>query len=245
VTIAIPARLESQRLPRKVLADIGGQTMIRRVHDVASRSLADRVLVLTDSEEIADEVRSFGGEVMMTSPDCPSGTARLAEVAPLLDSDFLINFQGDAPLADPQVLDRMAEEGERTGAPVTMPVYALERDEDVHDPNVVKVVRTESGRVLYCSRSPIPYVRDEGPWVERTRIWSHPGLYGFRREFLLALAELPPSPLDRAEKLEQLQWIEAGVHVHSFEVAPQGPSVDTPHELARVREEFALREGVR
>jgi 3-deoxy-manno-octulosonate cytidylyltransferase (CMP-KDO synthetase) len=227
-----------------VLADIGGRTMLDRVHEVATRSGADRVLVLTDNEEVAAEARSFGAEVMMTSPECESGTARIVEVAPTLDTDLVIDFQGDAPMVDPAILDRMAEEAERSGAPVTMPVYRMQYDEDVLNPNVVKVLRTHEGRVLYCSRSPVPHVRDatEGQWVDRAPFWGHPGLYGFRRDFLLRMHELPPSPLDRAERLEQLQWIEAGVHVHSFEVPPQGPSVDTPQELDRVRAAFAAME---
>jgi 3-deoxy-D-manno-octulosonate cytidylyltransferase len=217
--------------------------MVQRVYEAGAGAGAERVVVLTDSEEVAEATRAFGGDVMMTSPDCVSGTARVASIANRVDTDLLINLQGDAPLTDASVLEQMIEEADRSGAPVTIPVYALESEEDVDDPNVVKVVRTHDGRVLYCSRSPIPYVRDDPrPWIEQARYWGHPGLYAFTREFMLELPKLPPSPLDDAEKLEQLQWLEDGYHMHSFEVPKQGITVDTQEELERVRREFAARE---
>lgn len=244
-TVAIPARLQSSRLPRKVLADIAGRTMLRRTHDVAIAAGAGRVVVLTDAEEVAAEVRGFGGEVLLTGGELESGTARVASVAERLDADIVVNLQGDAPLTDPRVVAACASEHAASAAAVTMPVYRMRRPEDVRDPSVVKVVRAHDGRVLYCSRSAVPHVRDAEPddWPVAASIWGHVGLYAYGAEFLRAFAELPPSPLEDTERLEQLRWLEAGLRLHSFEVAPQGPSVDTPAQLERVREAFLAREA--
>jgi 3-deoxy-D-manno-octulosonate cytidylyltransferase len=236
-TVAIPARLHSSRLPRKVLADLGGRTMLRRTYDVAVAAECGPVLVLTDSEEVADEVRSFGGAVRLTSPLLESGTARIAAALDAIDSDVVVNLQADSPLVDPAVVAAAGDHLRRTRAPVAMPVYPLTDEVDVHDASVVKVVRTATGRVLYCSRSPVPHPRDS-----LGEFWGHVGLYAYGRDFLAAFASLPPSRLEETEKLEQLRWLEAGIRVESFEVRPQGPSVDTPADLERVRSTFAVKE---
>jgi 3-deoxy-D-manno-octulosonate cytidylyltransferase len=243
--VIIPARLESSRLPRKVMIDIAGKTMLERSHEVASAAECGDVLVLTDSEEVIDEVRSFGGEAMMTDPDLESGTARIASVVDQLDADIVVNLQGDAPLTDPSVIAQSAEEAARSGAPVTMPVYRMERTQDVQDPSVVKVVRAHDGSTLYCSRSPVPHVRDAYAldWTEATTYWGHVGIYAYSRAFLEGFSDLPPSPLEDAERLEQLRWLQAGLRLHTFEVDPQGPSVDTPADLDTVREAFAAMEA--
>ncbi|HEY1538450.1 MAG TPA: 3-deoxy-manno-octulosonate cytidylyltransferase [Solirubrobacteraceae bacterium] len=244
--VAIPARLQSSRLPRKVLADIAGRTMLRRTHDVALASQAGRVVVLTDAEEVAAEVRAFGGEVLLTDPELTSGTARIASVAERLQAEVVVNFQGDAPLTDPAIVAACAREHRAIGAAaVTMPVYRMHSSEDVQDPSVVKVVRAHDGRVLYCSRSPVPHVRDAPPpdWPSATSFWGHVGLYAYGAEFLRAFGALPPSPLEDTERLEQLRWLEAGLHLHTFEVSPQGPSVDTPGQLERVRAAFLARDA--
>ncbi|MDP2712957.1 MAG: 3-deoxy-manno-octulosonate cytidylyltransferase [Solirubrobacteraceae bacterium] len=244
--VAIPARLGSTRLERKVLTDIGGRSLLARTHDVAISAQAGPVVVLTDSEEVADVVRDFGGEVLLTAVELDSGTARVASVIDALDADVVVNLQGDAPLTDPAIVARSAEQAAATGAAVTMAVYALEHAADLHDPSVVKVVRAHDGRVLYCSRSAIPHVRDAPTdlWTQRAACLGHSGIYAYGRAFLESFAELPPSPLEDAERLEQLRWLQAGLHVHSFLVEPQGPSVDTPQQLERVRAAFAEREGL-
>ena len=244
--VAIPARLGSTRLRRKVLTDIGGQTLIRRTHGVAVAAGIGPVVVLTDSEEVADEVRAFGGDVLLTAVELDSGTARIAAVAEALDADVVVNLQGDAPLTDPAVVARSAQQAKVSGAAVTMAVYRIEDAADLHDASVVKVVRGHDGRVLYCSRSAIPHVRDEPAdrWTERARCLGHSGIYAYSRAFLRDFAALAASPLEDAERLEQLRWLQAGLHVHSFLVEPQGPSVDTAAQLERVRATFALREGL-
>jgi 3-deoxy-D-manno-octulosonate cytidylyltransferase len=241
-TVVIPARLQSARLPRKVLADINGRPMIERTHEVALRAGVGPVLVLTDSEEVAEVVRGFGGEVMLTDPELESGTARIASVADRLGAEVVVNLQGDAPLTDPEVLAESARQAAATVAAVTLPVYRMDDPVDVHDPSVVKVVRAGNGRVLYCSRSPVPHVRDAAEahaWPEHAVFWGHVGIYAYRRAFLEGFSGLPASPLEDTERLEQLRWLEAGLALHSFEVPPQGPSVDTPRQLERVCELLA------
>lgn len=239
--VAIPARLASSRLECKVLADIAGRTLLRRTHDVATAAGAGPVVVLTDAQEVAAEVRSFGGEVLLTGAELASGTARIASVADRLDAQVVVNLQGDAPLTDPAVVAASADEAARCGAAVTMAVYPILDDGDLHDPNVVKVVRGHDGRVLYCSRSAIPHVRDApvGRWTAQATFHGHAGIYAYSHAFLRDFAGLPSSPLEDAERLEQLGWLEAGLHVHSILVDPQGPSVDTPGQLERVRAAFA------
>jgi 3-deoxy-manno-octulosonate cytidylyltransferase (CMP-KDO synthetase) len=238
--VAIPARLRSSRLARKVLCDVGGQSMIQRTYQVARDAGCGPVFVLTDAEQVATEARSFGAAVIMTDPALDSGTARIASVIDRLGSDIIVNLQGDAPLTDPDVVARSAREAHGSGAPITIPVQRITSVGDLHDPSVVKVVRAHDGRALYCSRAPVPYVRDADPddWPRASGFWAHVGLYAYRREFLEAFADLPPSGLEHAERLEQLRWLEAGLRLHTFEVDAQGPSVDTPADLERVRSLF-------
>jgi 3-deoxy-manno-octulosonate cytidylyltransferase (CMP-KDO synthetase) len=199
------------------------------------------VLVLVDSEELASVVDGFGGTALMTDPAAESGTARIASVADRIEAEVVVNLQGDAPLTDPAVIAEAAAVAARTPAPVTMPVYPLEDADAVQDPSVVKVIRATDGRALYCSRSPVPYVRDHPPerWPEAARFWGHIGLYAYKRDFLLSFGELRRAGLESAEHLEQLRWIEAGIHLDTFEAASQGPSVDTQAQLDQVREIFA------
>lgn len=235
--VAIPARLRSSRLPRKMLADLGGCTLLEHTYRVALQAECGPVVVLTDAAEVAAVARSFGAAVVLTDPALPSGTARIASVVDRLAADVVVNLQGDAPLTDPEVVARSAEEARLSGAPVTMPVFAITSAEDLGDPGVVKVVRAHDARALYCSRNVVPHVRDRPAdgWIGATTFWAHPGLYAYGRGFLEAFFDLPPSPLEQAECLEQLRWLQAGLRVHTFDVPPQGPSVDTPADLERVR----------
>jgi 3-deoxy-D-manno-octulosonate cytidylyltransferase len=246
-TIAIPARLRSSRLARKVLLPIAGRPLIEHVHDVAVRARCGPVVVLADDEEVAAAVRAFGGEVLLTDPDLASGTARIASVIDQLEGEVIINLQGDAPLTDPSVLPRAATEAARDGAAVTLPVYRLRTTQAVHDPATVKVVRALSGQVLYCSRAPVPHLRDIPPadWGPEGEFWAHAGIYAYSREFLERFGGLPESPLEESERLEQLRWLEAGLPVHSFVVDPQGPSVDTEEDLERVRQALDGTEAAR
>jgi 3-deoxy-manno-octulosonate cytidylyltransferase (CMP-KDO synthetase) len=228
----IPARYASVRFPGKPLASLAGRPMVLHVLDAAraSRRL-DRVVVATEDERIASAVRSAGGEAVMTSPEAASGTDRLAEAARQLPADAYVNVQGDEPLMSAENIDRAIETliagDDRAIATLAVPLDAAQAP----DPNVVKVAIARDGRALYFSRSAIPHFR-QGPPAYR----KHLGLYVYRAPTLAALAALPPSPLERAESLEQLRWLEAGHTIWVGEAATDSIGVDTPEDLARAEQ---------
>ena len=249
--VAVPARLQSSRLPNKVLADIGGQPMIQRVLERCRQARSVEAVVLcTDSAELKAQAEGWGFPVLMTAESCSSGSERIASVAPSLmalawgDADpvaeetAVINVQGDQPFIDPAVIDAMAEEFQsRDPVPaVVTPVYGL-KPESVHNPNVVKTLLAHDGRALYFSRSAIPHVRDVEPaeWHRHTTYWGHVGMYGFRGDVLKAWDALPASPLEDLERLEQLRLIEAGHTIATFEVEGTSLSVDTAEQLEQAR----------
>ena len=234
VLIVIPARYASTRFPGKPLADLWGKPLIQHVYERACRvSLASRVVVATDDERIAAAVRAIGGEVAMTRGDHPSGTDRVAEVASGAEADLVVNLQGDEPLIDSEMVNAaiLPLVGD---ASICMGTLCCPIDEasDLADPNVVKVVLDKDGFALYFSRLPIPFVRDSGTDVTRYR---HIGLYVYRREFLLELAKMVPTPLERAERLEQLRALEHGCRIRVVAVPAASPGVDTPNDLAQIK----------
>jgi 3-deoxy-manno-octulosonate cytidylyltransferase (CMP-KDO synthetase) len=233
----IPARYQSTRLPGKPLALLGGRPMICHVAERAKRArLISRCIVATDDPRIRDAVASTGVEVAMTRADHPSGTDRLAEVAAGLDAAVVINVQGDLPLLDPRMVEMLAE---RMVAEPALPMATLASpihdDAEWRSPHVVKVVFGADGRALYFSRSPIPHDRDGDRRPGDPLGWRHIGMYAYRREVLLRLAGLPPSPLERRERLEQLRAMEHGIAIGVEEWAGNRPviEVDTPEDLAR------------
>lgn len=232
VAVVIPARYGASRLPGKPLARIDGRPMIWYVWQNAVKSrCASRAVVATDDERIAEAVRGFGGEVRMTSPACASGTDRVAEAARLLPEEILINLQGDEPLMHPSVIDAVA--GPLIADPgVRMSTAALVRDDpkEFVRPSVVKVVVDARGDALYFSRSPVPHYRDSG----FGRFRKHLGIYGYRKDFLLALSSLPPSSLEEAERLEQLRVLENGFKIRVVDVEFDSVGVDTPEDLRAV-----------
>jgi 3-deoxy-manno-octulosonate cytidylyltransferase (CMP-KDO synthetase) len=233
--VVIPARFASTRLPGKPLAEIAGHPMIEHVYRRAAcaRSVT-QVLVATDDARIAEAVRGFGGHVVMTSPDHPSGTDRVAEVAAGLACEVIVNLQGDEPAMDPAMLDRLLAPFAGDPSTVMATLGApLDREADAANPNVVKVVVDRASRALYFSRAPIPYLR--GPAAPAGSVYRHVGIYAYRREFLLTLARLPQTPLERAESLEQLRALEHGYRITVVETPHVAVSVDTPEDLARVR----------
>ena len=245
--VAVPARLESSRLPNKVLADIGGQPMLRRVLEGCAKARTPRAVVLcTDSERLADLARDWGFQSLLTSPACESGSERIASVAAELialggcsaDVTLIINVQGDQPFIEPAVIDAMsAEFARRTPTPeVLTPVYRMGADK-VHNPNVVKTLLAADERALYFSRSAVPHVRgvDPGQWHEHASYWGHVGIYGYRADVLQRWNALPHSPLEHTEKLEQLRLIEAGIAVGTFSVDDESLSVDTLEQLEQAR----------
>ena len=249
--VAVPARLQSSRLPNKVLADIGGKPMIQRVlQRCREASDVDAVVLCTDSDQLKRLAEGWGFPVLMTSADCSSGSERIASVADALMAlawvdqpadparTAVINVQGDQPFIDPAVIDAMvAEFQQRKPLPeVVTPVYGLS-EETVHNPNVVKTLLAHDGRALYFSRSAIPHVRDVDPadWHHHTTYWGHVGMYGFRGDVLEAWDQLPQSPLEDLERLEQLRLIEAGYTIATFPVQGTSLSVDTAEQLEQAR----------
>ena len=214
--IVIPARLASTRLPRKLLLRETGKSVLRHTYEAASRAKKPTgICVAADHEEIAAEVRSFGGQVFMTSPDCASGTDRLAEVAPRLpEADILVNVQGDEPELSGEAIDQVIGllESDSNAAMATLATPIRDR-EKLMDPSCVKVVFDSAGKALYFSRAPIPHARDwrdEFLTDEPPRFYQHLGLYAYRREFLIQLARWERTPLEILENLEQLRALEHG-----------------------------------
>ena len=228
----IPARLAATRLPNKPLLDIAGKPMVQWVYERAKcAKLLDDVLVATPDEEIFACVESFGGKAVMTSAAHRSGTDRLAEAAEYLDADLILNIQGDEPLLDPGTVDALIEAMMRyPDVPMGSLMCPLEAEEE-DNPAVVKVVTDQEGFALYFSRARIPYPKDREAADPR----KHIGIYAYRRDFLLAFPNMPPTPLEQAESLEQLRALENGYKIMMVETAFSPTSVDTQEDLDRVR----------
>ena len=243
VTAIIPARWASTRFPGKPLALLRGKPLVQHVWERANRAKSvGRVIVATDDMRIAEAAAAFGAEVAMTSPRHPTGTDRLAEVAAKLPSArIILNVQGDEPDIAPATIDRLTRElldnprlGMATAAnPVTDPA-------DVLNPNVVKVVTDRAGRALYFSRSVIPHDRDAAGGVRYLR---HQGIYAYRRKVLLDFVRWKPTPLEQAEKLEQLRALENGVAIGVIVVRRSSVGVDAPEDLVRAEQTLRGRKG--
>lgn len=237
----IPARYGSTRLPAKPLVSIAGRPLVQHVWERArgARRLA-ALVVATDDERIARVVRSFGGEVVMTSPAHPSGTDRLAEVATVRAEGIIVNIQGDEPLVDPHdidiLVDGLTDEPACVMATLSVP---LDDRAAADDPNVVKVVCDATGRALYFSRALIPWPRQQPAPSDRTTWRKHIGLYAYRREFLMEFATWPPSLLERTEGLEQLRVLERGRSIRVLPARGRYLSVDTPGDVIAVESALA------
>jgi len=252
VTGIIPARLESSRLPGKLLLNETGKPLIQHTWESASQAgvlkssvlqgeghSGIRLVVATDSLQIAAAVKLFGGEVEMTG-DHPCGTDRIAEVVrrSCLDADIIVNIQGDEPDIDPAAIDKVAslltDDSSAGMATLCTPISDARM---LDDPGCVKAVVAADGRALYFSRSPVPFLRDgdreellaaeDSPWQ------LHLGIYAYRRDFLLSLSQQPPSPLEQLENLEQLRALEMGATIRIAEVAHRSVGIDTPDDYAR------------
>jgi 3-deoxy-manno-octulosonate cytidylyltransferase (CMP-KDO synthetase) len=242
----IPARYASERLPGKPLALIAGKPMIQHVYERARQArLLDEVIVATDDERVAAAVRAFGGTVVLTPRDVRSGTDRIALVAQeLTRASVIVNVQGDEPLIDPAMIDEAIEPLLRDSSLVASTlVRPISSSEDLASPSIVKVVLNAHGDCLYFSRSPIPFARDipSGDWLRTASYYKHIGLYVFRREFLLHYATLPQTPLEKAEKLEQLRILEHGFVIRAVVTGHDSVPVDTADDLKRVRATFEDR----
>ena len=235
--IIIPARYSSSRLPGKPLLRQTGKYLIQHVYERACRAkCAASVIVATDDSRIVAAVENFGGRVMMTRRDHPSGTDRVAEVAEKIDTELVINLQGDEPLVEPESLDLLAgllmNNPAADMATLAVPLQSVQQWQN---PNCVKVVCDASGQALYFSRSAIPHVRDGKPdfTARPPRFLQHLGLYAYRRSFLTQLAKLPPAPLEELEKLEQLRVLARGAAIQVGLVEHPGFGVDTYEDYER------------
>lgn len=235
----IPARFASTRFPGKPLVDIHGQTMVQRVYLQACQATTlARVVVATDDLRIYDHVLGFGGEAVMTSDTHPTGTDRVIEVAERLPGhSAYINIQGDEPFIDPRQIDLVGEMlGRHGGAYIATLAKRLNDLADLHNPNIIKVVRSQSGQGLYFSRSPIPHVRKAGgeaEWHTQHGFLKHIGIYGYTGPALQAIASMQQTPLELAESLEQLRWLENGLPIYVDLTTFESHSVDVPEDLKR------------
>lgn len=233
----IPARYASTRLPGKPLADIAGKPMIQRVYEqVAKAKKPALIIVATDDQRVFDKVESFGGMALMTQPNHPTGTDRLAEVAShYQDVDVIINVQGDEPLIDADVIDQLAdlflEDADLQMATVASPLLEDEYDE----PSAVKVICNKQGDAMYFSRSLIPYPRHA--FIHPPM--KHVGIYAYRRQFLLDYAKMDPTPAEETESLEQLRALENGYAIRVIKTDKRFVGVDTPEDLERVNAIFS------
>ena len=238
VTVIIPARYASTRFEGKPLAMLLGKPMIQHVFE---RSLeakgVDNVIVATDDDRIFDAVKSFGGEAVMTSADHTTGTDRLAEVAAGLDSDLIVNVQGDEPLIDPQMIESAVD------ALIDAPLASMSTLKfkitdvvDINSPSVVKVVVDRDDFALYFSRHAIPFNRDDATGSERPAYYKHVGLYVYRRDFLMKFAGMDSTPLENAEKLEQLRALENGYRIKVVTTEYDTIGVDEPKDLIKAEE---------
>jgi len=236
VVCIIPSRYESSRFPGKPLADLCGKPMIQHVYErVLKARTVSYAAVATDHDEIHTAVRQFGGRAVMTSPDCRSGTDRIAEAVAGLDlddNDIVVNIQGDQPLFEPSQVDEVVQPLlDDPTIPMSTLIYRIRRAEEITHPNAVKVVFDKDHFALYFSRATIPYVRDPGQTAD---YYKHHGIYAYRKGFLDRFTRLSEGTLERLEALEQLRALEHGYRIKVVETPYDSVEVDTCEELARV-----------
>ena len=228
--MVIPSRYGATRFPGKVLAKLGGRTIVEWCWRAAKAADVGPVVVATEHPKVVEAVAAFGGEAVLTSASCPSGSDRVHEAARGRRSPFIINLQGDAPLIRPSTIRKVAEILRKNPkADMSTAVMPLEDPARIQDPNVVKAALCADGRALYFSRSPIPFPRNAHAAVHR----EHLGIYGYRRKALDRFVSLPPSALERAESLEQLRALEDGMTIYAALVSDRPVAIDTPADLRR------------
>lgn len=254
ISAVIPARYGSTRFEGKPLALILGKPMIQYVYEgVCQSRLIDQVYIATDDQRIMEVVRSFGGKAVLTSPDHPTGTDRVAEVARNLRADIIVNVQGDEPLIKGRIIDQAIRPLLRDeGLLLSTLMTRIEEVKDWVNPNIVKVVVTRENDALYFSRSPIPLPRDlnmerllsnpsKGNDLLPKKVFKHIGVYVYRRDFLLRFSKMKPTPLEKLEKLEQLRALENGVRIKVIPVQYEPICVDIPEDILRVEEILSSR----
>ncbi len=242
----IPSRYASTRLPAKPLVDICGKPMVQRVYEQAKKSvLLTDVVIATDDKRIESAVKTFGGNVQMTPVDIQSGSDRIALIAKNYQADIVVNIQGDEPMIDPKLIDQTIQLLiDDATAVVGTAVKKTTTHQDVFNPNIVKVVLDNNNYALYFSRSPIPYVRDakkDHEWFGGTQFYKHFGIYVYRADFLQHYTTLKQTPLEIAEKLEQLRILENGYKIKCAVTEYESLPVDTPEDLQKIIELISNR----
>ena len=239
VVAIIPARYASTRFPAKPLAMLGGKTIVQRVYEQVTKAV-ERVVVATDDERIYNAVAAFGGEAVMTSPDHKSGTDRCGEAYAKLgcEADIVINMQGDEPFIDPVQIEALIRCFKNKSVDIATLVKPFSADDDIEaleDPNSPKVVLNGANEAIYFSRSVVPYLRgvERSEWLKHHTFYKHIGIYAFRAEILGEVTRLAPTPLESAEKLEQLRWLESGYKIGVGTTNIETIGIDTPEDLER------------
>jgi len=253
IIVCIPARFGSTRFPAKVLAKDTGKFLIQHVYEQAKRAkLPDKVIIAADDKRIADAAKSFDAECIMTSPDCPSGTDRIAEAVGGLDFDIVVNLQADEPEIDPANIDAVAKLLlDNPDYPMATLVAEFQTKSQISDPNIVKVVTQYAVRgthdspllAIYFSRSVIPYDRRQAGIGSVKNYLRHLGIYAYRKDFLLKITKLPQTPLEKIEKLEQLRAIEHGFDILVAKVKHICPGIDTPDQYAEFIKRYKSHRG--
>lgn len=239
----IPSRFASTRFPGKALVQIEGKTMIQRVHDQVSKVL-DEVYVATDDDRIADHVKEFGGKSVMTSYLHSTGTDRCNEAATIIEKstgekiDVIINVQGDEPFIQPSQLELLMECFENQHTDIATLVKKIETTDELDNPNQPKVILGNQQQAIYFSRATIPYLRNKErkDWLSYHTFYKHIGIYAYRHQVLKKITKLAPSPLEKAESLEQNRWIEHGYHIKVAETIHESIGIDTPEDLDKVHD---------
>ncbi len=239
----IPARYASTRFPAKPLADINGKSMIQRVYEQVKLAL-DNVVVATDDKRIEDVVKSFGGEVVITSTEHQSGTDRIAEAIKKIEAErsenyeIIINIQGDEPFIQPEQILALKDCFKTPSTQIATLVKAIENTDEIFDSNKVKVVLNKNKQALYFSRSPIPFLRNERKenWLQKQTFYKHIGMYAYRRDTLDEITKLPQSSLEISESLEQLRWLENEYIIKTSITEHESIGIDTPEDLEHVKQ---------
>lgn len=237
----IPARYDSTRFPGKPLVEIRGKPMIQRVYEQAAKALA-HIYVATDNQEIKSTVEAFGGKAIMTSPMHESGTERCSEALEKIAQttheafDVVVNIQGDEPMLKPEQIHEILSGFKDAEAPITTLIKRIESDEILNSPHAPKVVIDARDMAMYFSREAIPYFSGlpRKKWRESYPYYAHIGMYAYKTSMLRHIVTLPPGNLEKAEKLEQLRWLENGINIRTVETHYENYSVDTPEDLQQI-----------
>ncbi len=232
--LAIPARFGSSRFRGKVLAKLGGKPVIEHVYRACLQTGLGSVIIATESQDVVRACEAFGATAVLTSDKCQSGTDRIFEVSQNRPEKFIINIQGDEPFIQPSTILKIADLLRRDpSCDIATAVVPTLDEEKINNPNCVKAVLTEGGKALYFSRSRVPFKREPTAKAQAVPYYHHCGIYGYKKQALEKFVSLPPSRLEKLEKLEQLRALENGLVIKAVEIEPAGPAIDTEDDLKR------------